>query len=96
MTTQQNFNDCCSIEYLCSNWLNETELWLAVFRQDRTIFEVCKTNMLHHLLKGKFMEGKRNRCLNHLIYVLIEKAIPYFRARHHRQLLGFEGPDLEI
>ena len=42
------------------------------------------------------MEGKRNRCLDHLIYVLIEKAIPYFRARHHRQHLGFEGPDLEI
>ena len=42
------------------------------------------------------MEGKRNRHLDHLIYVLIEKAIPYFRARHHRQHLGFEGPDLEI
>ena len=39
------------------------------------------------------MEGKWNRCLDHLIYVLVEKAIPYFRARHHRQHLGFEGPD---
>lgn len=34
------------IEYLKINWLNETELWSAVFRQDRSIFQICDTNML--------------------------------------------------
>src|SRR5258708_4652662 len=50
----------------------------------------------HHLLKGNFMEGKRNRRLDHLIYILVDQAIPYFVQRHHRQEAGFEGPDLEV
>jgi hypothetical protein len=50
----------------------------------------------HHLLKGDFLEGKRNRRLDHLIHVLTEKAIPHFIARHRRQAYGFEGPDLEL
>ena len=47
-------------------------------------------------MKGKFLEGKRNRRLDHLIYVLIHDVVPYFRARHHRQEFGFEGLDLEM
>ena len=56
ITTQEEFDDCWAkiqklapeslIGYLRSNWLNETKLWSAIFRQDQTIFEVCETNML--------------------------------------------------
>ena len=50
----------------------------------------------HHLLKGNFMQGKRNRHLDHLIHILIDQAVPYFIQRHRRQENGFEGPDLEV
>ena len=56
ITTQEEFDDCWAkiqklapeslIGYLRSNWLNETKLLSAIFRQDQTIFEVCETNML--------------------------------------------------
>lgn len=42
------------------------------------------------------LEGKRNRHLDHLIFTLIEKVVPYFQSRHWRQQFGFEGPDLEM
>lgn len=104
------------IEYLQTNWLDERHLWSAVYRQDRTIFEMSDTNMLveayvililvvissnqvhswHHLLKGDFLEGKRNRRLDHLLHALTQKAIPHFIARHRRQAYGFEGPDLAL
>lgn len=50
----------------------------------------------HHLLKGNFMQGKRNRRLDHLLHILVDKAIPYFIHRHRRQEFGFKGPDLEV
>lgn len=90
------------IKYLQSYWLESSmiPLWSAVYRNDRTIFQQCDTNMLveawHHLLKGNFMEGKRNRRLDHLIYILINQAIPFFIQRHWRQEFGFEGGDLEV
>jgi hypothetical protein len=34
--------------------------------------------------------------LDHLLHILTERAIPHFIAQHHRQELGFEGPDLEL
>jgi hypothetical protein len=34
--------------------------------------------------------------MDHLIYILTRKAIPYFVAKHQRQSLGFEGLDLEL
>jgi hypothetical protein len=78
--------------------MKEVRLWSAVYRVDRTIFDLGDTNMLveawHHLRKGDFLEGKRNRRLDHLIHALCEIAIPHFIARHHRQAMGFEGPDL--
>ncbi|KAF8958308.1 hypothetical protein BDZ97DRAFT_1614760, partial [Flammula alnicola] len=88
------------IEYLETHWLKDIRLWSAVFRKDRTVFQTSNTNMLveawHHLLKTKFMESKRNRRLDQLIYILTEEAIPYFIARHRRQEFGFNGPELEL
>ncbi|KAF8206097.1 hypothetical protein K438DRAFT_1578409, partial [Mycena galopus ATCC 62051] len=50
----------------------------------------------HHLLKGKFLEEKRNRRVDHLLHVLVNKAIPYFIGKHRRQDSGFEGSDPEV
>lgn len=42
------------------------------------------------------LEGKRNRRLDHLIYILVCKTVPYYYEKHRRQQYGFEGPDLEV
>jgi hypothetical protein len=42
------------------------------------------------------LEGKCNRRLDHLVYVLVHQVIPYFVAKHCRQHFGFKGPDLEL
>ncbi|KAJ7744260.1 hypothetical protein DFH07DRAFT_723192, partial [Mycena maculata] len=88
------------VTYLETYWMKEVELWSAVFRADRLIFELSDTNMLveawHHLLKGDFLEGKCNRCLDHLIHALYDLAIPHSITRHHWQAMGFEGPDLGL
>lgn len=42
------------------------------------------------------LEGKRNRRIDHLIYILVCKTVPYFSDKHRRQRYGFEGPDLEV
>jgi hypothetical protein len=55
-----------------------------------------KLNRWHHILKSKFLHGKRNRRVDHLLYILVRKAVPYFAARHRRQAFGFDGPDLEL
>ncbi|KDR65956.1 hypothetical protein GALMADRAFT_45345, partial [Galerina marginata CBS 339.88] len=88
------------VEYFEKNWLGDTvKLWSNVYRHDRNIFQTCDTNMLveawHHLLKGTFMQGKRNRRLDHLIHILVEEAIPHFIARHRNQEFRFKGGDLE-
>jgi hypothetical protein len=61
---------------------------------------ICKLIHLsvrwHHILKGKFLHGKRNRRIDHLIHVLINNVVAYFSAKHHRQDFGFEGLDLEM
>ncbi|KAH6912277.1 hypothetical protein BKA70DRAFT_1056611, partial [Coprinopsis sp. MPI-PUGE-AT-0042] len=87
------------VAYLEEYWIPDVALWSAVHRTARSIFEDCDTNMLveawHHVLKGKFMEGKRNRRLDHLIYLLIRAVIPHFLHKHRCQEFGMAGPDLE-
>ncbi|KAJ7580866.1 hypothetical protein C8J56DRAFT_1057841 [Mycena floridula] len=79
------------------DWTTSPKLWSAVYRTKRGIFQLGDTNMLveawHHLLKGDFLEGKRNRRLDHLVYTLTNTSISHFIARHDRQHIGFEGPD---
>ncbi|KAJ7171330.1 hypothetical protein C8R46DRAFT_836856, partial [Mycena filopes] len=50
----------------------------------------------HHLLKGKFLHGKRNRRLNHLLSTLLNEVLPYYALKQRRQAIGFEGPDIEV
>ncbi|KAJ7164673.1 hypothetical protein C8R43DRAFT_987894 [Mycena crocata] len=90
------------IQYLEKYWMPEhiVRMWSAVYRKDRNIFEACDTNMLieawHHVLKGKFLHGKRNRRLDHLLHVLFAEVIPYYKLKQLRQDLGFEGIDIEV
>ncbi|KAJ7331448.1 hypothetical protein DFH08DRAFT_651061, partial [Mycena albidolilacea] len=64
------------------------------------IFEMCDTNKLveawHHFLKGKFLQGKRNRRIDHLLHILVEQVLLYYSLKQRRQDLGFEGPDVEV
>lgn len=106
------------INYLVKTWLVDKELWSAVYRQDRTIFEQGDTNILveayvpftfqsficvtytsnswHHVLKSKYLQGKRGRRVDNLIHTLINVAIPHYIAGHRAQEFGFQGPDLEV
>ena len=90
------------VEYLQMYWMGDEniKLWSAIYRADQNVFQLCDTNMLveawHHLLKGTFMQGKRNQRLDHLIHILVDQAIPHFIHKHRRQEFGFEGADLEV
>ncbi|KAH6914607.1 hypothetical protein BKA70DRAFT_1050248, partial [Coprinopsis sp. MPI-PUGE-AT-0042] len=90
------------VEYLAKYWMSDDmiKMWSATNRTTRDVFQDCDTNMLleawHHVLKGTLMQGKRNRRLDHLIFILTELAEQHFIARHQRQEFGFEGPDLEV
>lgn len=90
------------VQYLETNWMSDTivRMWSAVYRVGRSIFEDCDTNMLieawHHVLKGKFLCGKRNRRADHLIHCLIEEVVPYYRAKKRDEDHGFAGGNLEM
>ncbi|KAF8951341.1 hypothetical protein BDZ97DRAFT_1684876, partial [Flammula alnicola] len=90
------------LKYFTEYWLLErfVRMWSAVYRRDRELLEISDTNMLaeawHHVLKGKFLEGRRNRRLDHLLHVLVELVIPHFELKQRRQRTGFEGENLEV
>ncbi|KAK7034929.1 hypothetical protein R3P38DRAFT_2518623 [Favolaschia claudopus] len=90
------------IAYLKKHWMSErvVAMWSAVHRACRTIFEQCDTNMpieaWHHVLKDKFLHGKRNRRLDHLLHILVHAVLPYYALKQRRQDLGLEGPDAEV
>ncbi|KAJ7198246.1 hypothetical protein GGX14DRAFT_573488 [Mycena pura] len=48
----------------------------------------------HHVLKGKFLHGKRNLHADHLINMLVNDVLPHYALKQHRQDVGFEGPDI--
>ena len=50
----------------------------------------------HHILKGKMLDGKQNKQLDHLLYILLHKAILFYKAKHQHQKYGLKGPDLEV
>ncbi|KAJ7141811.1 hypothetical protein C8R46DRAFT_1200578 [Mycena filopes] len=90
------------INYLNQYWMSDrvVRMWSAVYRKDRTLFENCDTNMLieawHHILKWKFLHGKRNRRLDHLLNTLLTEVLPYYALKQRRQDFGFEGVDIEV
>ena len=48
----------------------------------------------HHQLKSKWLGGKWNQRIDHLIHMLIVDMLPDYVTRYHSQMLGFKGPDL--
>ncbi|KAJ6575590.1 hypothetical protein DFH09DRAFT_834273, partial [Mycena vulgaris] len=90
------------IAYLNQYWVPErvVKMWSAIHRTPRSILQDCDTNMLievwHHVLKSKFLQGKQNRRLDHLLSTLMDAALPYYALKQRRQEFGFEGPDIEV
>ncbi|KAJ7206519.1 hypothetical protein GGX14DRAFT_306365, partial [Mycena pura] len=91
------------IGYLKQYWMSGhiQKMWLAAgFEPSRSIFEQSDTTMLiesfHHVLKGKFLDGKRNRRLDQLLSKLVTGVLPYYALKQCRQDIGFEGDDLEV
>ncbi|KZP16246.1 hypothetical protein FIBSPDRAFT_958125 [Athelia psychrophila] len=76
-------------DYLRKYWLPVCHLWSAANHQNHTIFEEGDTNMLveawHHILKGKMLEGKRNRHIDHLIYILVLEG-PDLEVKHRQEI----------
>src|SRR5229473_5962469 len=48
----------------------------------------------HHVLKSIWLEGKRNRRVDHLVYTLVVEFISDLEMHHKRQELGMHGGDL--
>src|SRR5258708_21828335 len=48
----------------------------------------------HHVLKSIWVEGKRNRRVDHLVHMLVVEFILDLEMRHKRQELGMNGRDL--
>ena len=48
----------------------------------------------HHVLKSHWLDGKRNRCADHLISALVVDMLPAYERRCHRQEREFDGADL--
>ncbi|KAJ7577892.1 hypothetical protein C8J56DRAFT_744237, partial [Mycena floridula] len=87
-------------EYLQKTWLPVHNMWSTVYCVNRSIDTENNTNMLvemwHHLLKSKFLEGKQNQRLDHLIYILVIETIPYFIERHYQQGCSWAGLNREL
>ena len=61
------------------------------------IYEIAHIFVLssyHHVLKSKWLDGKRNRRVDHLIHTLVTIMVPSYAVQHIRQELGFEGLNL--
>jgi len=46
------------------------------------------------VLKSKYLDGKRNRRVDHLIHTLVVGMLPSYENKHDRQVLGLEGDNL--
>lgn len=58
------------------------------------IAQIFVLSSYHHVLKSKWLEGKRNRRVDHLVHTLVTVMIPSYAIHHVRQELGFEGLNL--
>ncbi|KAF8256797.1 hypothetical protein EI94DRAFT_1512879, partial [Lactarius quietus] len=91
------------VKYIQTEWIPVTEMWSKVSRQNRHIFEEGDTNMLieayllryHHVLKSKWLDGKRNCRFDHLAFILVKSVDLYYRFWHNRQQTGLDGLNLE-
>ncbi|KAJ7577618.1 hypothetical protein C8J56DRAFT_798377, partial [Mycena floridula] len=89
------------VDCLSKTWWPVKHVWSAIFCTSRLVWEVSDTNMLsfsiwHHILKGKFLKGKRSCRVDYLLHVLLDMVVPYYIARGRRQACVFEGHNLEV
>ncbi|KAF9515671.1 hypothetical protein BS47DRAFT_1293471, partial [Hydnum rufescens UP504] len=50
----------------------------------------------HHILKGKFLQGKQNRRADHLICILVRNVELHYKTNYLWQEHGLKGPNLEL
>ena len=81
----------CTVFELCN-----TDMLVETYVHFTSCFFLCITNGWHHILKGKMLDRKWNRQLDHLLYILLHKVIPYYKVMHWCQECGFKGPDWEM
>ncbi len=46
------------------------------------------------MLKTHWLDGKRQRRIDHVIVTLVKGMVPYYENRHNRQIVGLNGKDL--
>ena len=71
--------------------------WITIILITSKMSEIAQNLCLsryHYQLKSKWLGGKQNQCINHLIQALIVNMLPNYVAHYHSQMLGFKGPDL--
>ncbi|KAF8911108.1 hypothetical protein CPB84DRAFT_1672351 [Gymnopilus junonius] len=83
------------VKYLKDYWLTPRwiKMWPAIYSKQTCSskhklfipfhYLICLYNETrwHHVLKGKFFNGWRNRHLDHLISTLVIKVVPYYILR---------------
>jgi hypothetical protein len=61
-----------------------------------TIYIVLKKpSRYHHVLKSRWLDGKHNCHLDHLIFTLVKSADPYYQFQHKRQEASLDRLNLE-
>jgi hypothetical protein len=58
------------------------------------IAQIYVLSRYHHQLKSKWLDGKRNQRIDHLLHTLIADMVPNYVGHYNSQMLGFKGPDL--
>ncbi|KAI0252856.1 hypothetical protein BJV78DRAFT_1153479 [Lactifluus subvellereus] len=77
------------VKYLTIEWMQMSHMWSNVEGDTNMLIEAY-----HHVLKSHWLDGKRNRHIDCIIYTLVNYMVPYYQTWHMRQVVGLEGPDL--
>ena len=84
--------------YLRREWYPKRQKWAFTFRKDIPMFRKTNTNMLiesfHNLLKTQFMQGKRNRRVDRLLYLLTGPVEDHYYLKHRRHEVESAKDDL--
>lgn len=73
-------------DYFEKNYLAKYEQWAICFRSSSRVNTNMYVEAFHHILKYKFLKGKKNRRLDKLIQSLME----FLRHKHFDRLIKFE------
>jgi hypothetical protein len=62
--------------------------------EDNEIAHYQLLSIYHHVLKSHYLEGKQNRCSDHLVNILVNEMLPCYEIHCHCQEREFDGADL--